>query len=423
MNEVGISGATQAPSLCGKRNEGNAQMIRTITRRAGLSLAAAFCIALPHAAMAQTKEPVKVGLISSKSGVFAQQGEEVIRAVRFAIEEANAKGGIDGRKVEVQEADDEGTPEAGRRGAERLAREGYNLLIGSIPSSISLALAPNLERWDAAYFVVASKSDKITGDTCRARSFRTNHSDAMDIAMIGEWAKDFAEGTYASIGADYVWGRDSSEAFAKAVKAQGKQVKLQLYAPLGTKDFSPYIAQLKEAKVDAIWVAEVGRDAIAFVKQAEEFGLIPQVKLIGHSLIVNFMIDATGKALEGTPGTTGYTPDIDTPKNKAFVAAWKAKFNRLPTDNEGQGYNGAQVMFEGVAKARSAKPADVAKALSGATIETIYGSNLMRKEDNQFVLPNFAGRAKVVDGVLRPVIEKIFAAASMPGPSPLCKME
>lgn len=391
-----------------------------LTRRA--LAVVALCAAVPFAALAQGKDPVRVGLVSSKSGVFAQQGEEVIRAIQFAIDEANAKGGVDGRKVEVQFADDEGTPDAGRRVAEKLARDGYNLLIGAIPSSISLALGSNLDRWDAAYFVVASKSDKITGDSCKARMFRTNHSDAMDIAMIGEWAKSFKDKTYASMAADYVWGRDSSESFAKSVKAQGKEVKLQLYAPLGTKDFSPFIAQLKEAKVDAIWVAETGRDAIAFVKQAQEFGLIPQTKLIGHSLILNFMIDATGKSLEGTPGTTGYTPDLDNPRNKAFVAAWKSKFNRLPTDNEGQAYNGAQVMFDGVKKAGSAKPADVAKALPGMTIDSIYGPVVMRAADNQLVLPNYVGRAKVVDGTLRPVIEQTFPPSLAPAASALCKV-
>ena len=396
-------------------------MMKTPLNRRALA-ALALCTALPLAAMAQAKDPVRVGLVSSKSGVFAQQGEEVIRAIQFAIDEANARGGVDGRKVEVQIADDEGTPDAGRRVAEKLARDGYNLLIGAIPSSISLALAPNLERWNAAYFVVASKSDKITGDTCKARVFRTNHSDAMDIAMIGEWAKGFKEKTYASLAADYVWGRDSAESFARSVKAQGKEVKLQLYAPLGTKDFSPFIAQLKEANVDAIWVAETGRDAIAFVKQAQEFGLIPKTKLIGHALILNFMINATDKSLEGTPGTTGYTPDLDNARNKAFVASWKAKFNRLPTDNEGQAYNGAQVMFEGVRKSGSARPADVAKALPGATIDSIYGPVTMRAADNQLVLPNFVGRAKVVDGVLRPVIEQTFAPALMPAASPLCKI-
>lgn len=384
--------------------------------------ALALSATLPLCALAQGKEPVKVGLVSSKSGVFAQQGEEVIRAIRFSIDEANAAGGIDGRKIEVQEADDEGTPDAGRRVAEKLARDGYNLLIGGIPSSISLALAQNLDRWDAAYFIVASKSDKLTGDTCKPRSFRTNHSDAMDIAMINEMAKGLKEKSFAVLAADYVWGRDSGESFKKAAESAGKSVPLSLYVPVGTKDFSPYIAQLKASNVEAIWVAEVGRDAIAFVKQAQEFGLIPAKKLIGHSLILNFMINATGDALKDTLGTTSYTPEIDTPRSKAFVAAWKAKFNRLPTDNEAQAYNGAQVMFEGVRKAGSVKPADVSKALRGAQLDTIYGSVTMRAADNQLVIPNYMGRAKTVDGVLRPVIEQTFPPSLTPPPSPLCKM-
>lgn len=387
-----------------------------------LGAAGTLCALMTPGVQAQDKEPVRVGLVSSKSGVFAQHGEEAIRAIQFAIDEANARGGIDGRKVEVQIADDEGTPDVGRRVAEKLARDGHNLLIGAVPSSIALALGPNLERWDALYFVTFSKSDKITGDSCKARMFRTNHSDAMDIAMIGEWAKGFKEKTYASIAADYVWGRDSAESFAKAVKAQGKDVKLQLFAPLGTKDFSPFIAQLKEAKVDAIWVAETGRDGIAFIKQAAEFGLIPQTRLIGHSVVLNYMINGTDRLLEGTAGTSGYTPDIDNPRNKAFVAAWKARFNRLPTDNEGQAYNGAQVMFEGVRKAGSTKPADIAKALRGLGMDSIYGPVTMRAADNQLVLPNYVARAKVADGVLRPVIEQTFPPSLVPAASPLCKL-
>ena len=387
-----------------------------------LLASAALVTALPLSALAQGKEPVKVGLVSSKSGVFAEQGEEVMRAVKFAIEEANSKGGVDGRKVEVVEGDDESTPDAGRRVAEKMARDGYNLLIGAVPSSISLAIAQNLDRWDAAYFIQASKSDKLTGDTCKPRSFRTNHSDAMDIAMINEWAKKIKGNTFAVIAADYVWGRDSGESFKKAMEAQGKKVPLTLYVPMGTKDFSPYIAQLKAANVDGIWVAEIGRDAMAFVKQAGEFNLIPNTPLIGHALISNFIINATGKNLEGVPGNSGYAADLNNPRNKEFVAAWKAKFNRVPTDAEGQAYNGAQVMFDGVRLAKSVKPEEVSKALRGAELNTIYGKVTMRAADNQLMLPNYVGRVKMVDGALRPVIEDTYPASLTPPPSPLCKM-
>ena len=336
---------------------------------------------------------------------FAEQGEEVIRAVRFAVEEANARGGVDGRKVELAEGDDESTPDAGRRVAEKLARDGHKLLIGAIPSSISLAIAQNLERWDAAYFVQASKSDLLTGDSCNSRSIRTNHSDAMDIAMINEWAKNIKGNHFATLATDYVWGRDSAESFKKAVESQGKKVPLALYAPMGTKDFAPYIAQLKDAKVDAIWVAEIGRDQIAFLKQAQESKLIPGTSIIGHAMISNFVINATGKILEGVPGNLGYSPELDNPRNKDFVKSFKARFNRLPTDVEGQAYNGIQVMFEGVKLSRSVKPEEVTKALRGQTLDTLYGKAQLRAADNQLLLPNYVGRVKMVDGSLRQVID------------------
>ncbi len=381
-----------------------------------------FIASLPFTVSAQGKEPVKIGLLTSKSGTFAAQGEEIIRAIEFAIDEVNAKGGVDGRKVEAQIGDDEGTPEVGRRVAEKMAREGFNLLIGPVPSSISLTIAQNLDRWDAAYFAVASKSDKLTGDTCRSRSFHTTHSDAMDIAMIKEWSKSFKEKSFAIVAADYLWGHDSGEAFKKSAEAQGKTVPLSLYIPLGTKDFSPYIAQLKAANVDAIWVAEVGRDAIAFVKQAQEFGLIPAKRLLGHALILDFIIESTGSSLKDVAGTISYMPDIDTPRNKAFVSAWKAKFKRFPNSSEGQAYNGVQVLFEGVKKAGSIKPADVSKALRGAQFDSIYGKVTMRGQDNQLVMPNYVGRVKNVDGGLRAVTEVRFDPSLTPAPSPLCKM-
>src|SRR5690606_6827115 len=86
--------------------------------------------ALPLTAAAQDKEPLKIGMVTSKSGAFSTMGADVANGIRFAIDEANAKGGVDGRKIILAEGDDESTPDAGRRVAEKLAREGHNLLIG-----------------------------------------------------------------------------------------------------------------------------------------------------------------------------------------------------------------------------------------------------------------------------------------------------
>ncbi len=377
--------------------------------------------ALPLTAMAQAKDPVKIALVTSKSGGFSTMGADVANGIKFAVEEANAKGGVDGRKIILAEGDDESTPDAGRRVAEKLAREGHNLILGPITSSISLAISQNLARWDAAFIGTISKADRLTQDACNPRFIRSNHSDAMDLAMINEWVKGLPGNNFAIMAADYVWGQDSAKSFEAAVTAQGKKVTTKLFVPLGTKDYAPYIQQLKAANVDAIWVADVS-GAIAFTKQAADFGLIPKTPLIGHALLSNFVVKATGNALTNTPGNVGYTPDIDTPQSKAFAAAFKAKHNRLPSDTEGQAYNGAMVLFQGVTLAKSVKPEDVTKALRGAQVDTLYGKATVRAADNQMVIPNYVARVKVADGVLRPVIEQTYPATITPAASPLCKM-
>ena len=388
---------------------------------APLLLGAALMSGFTLPAAAQNKDPLRIALISSKSGPFATMGADVLSGVRFAVEEANAKGGIDGRQIIVSEGDDESTPDAGRRVAEKLVREGHKFIIGPITSGISLAISQNLGRWDAAFIGTISKADRLTTDACNPRFIRTNHSDAMDMAMIQTWLQDIQGEKFAILAADYVWGHDSAKLFEKVVTDKGKKVTLKLFAPLGTKDYAPYIQQLRAAEVDAIWFADVS-GAITFVKQAADFNLIPNTPLIGHALLSNFVIDATDKALDGVPGNVGFTPDIDTPQAKAFVQAFREKHNRFPTDTEGQAYNGAMVLFQGVAMADSVEPGPVMEALRGAEVESLYGTVKIRPEDNQLLIPNYMARVKMADGALRPVIETAYPASITPPPSPQCKM-
>lgn len=379
------------------------------------------CACVSFSSVAQEREPIRIGAVTSLSGVFAQQGEEALRGIEFAVKEANANGGIDGRQVEIETGDDESTPEAGRRVAEKLARNGNNLLIGAISSSISMTLSKSLDRWDALYFVTLSKADLLTEESCSPRMFRTNHSDNMDLAMMREWLPNMEEEKFGIIAADYTWGQDSAAFFEKTINQLGKEVEVSVFPPLGTTDFSPYIAQLTSADIDALWIALVGRDAIAFAKQAESYGLTSK-RFIGHAFIFNYLIEATGDAMEGVWGNIGYGPDIETTRNQNFVNAWKEEYGRLPTENEGQAYNGVQVIFEGIRLADSVEPEAIATALEGASLETVYGEAVMRAEDHQLIVPSYIGQVKEVDGKLRPVIEQSFSTDIYNGPSGACSL-
>ncbi|MGE4450842.1 ABC transporter substrate-binding protein [Castellaniella sp.] len=386
-----------------------------------ITLAVATCMG-GTSARAADKEPIKIGAVTSQSGVFAQQGEEVLRGIQFAVDEANANGGIDGRQVLIKTGDDESTPKEGLQASEKLARDGYKFLIGPIASSITMAIGQNLNRWDAMLVATVSKSDKITGDNCKPRMFRTNHSDAMDVAMFEEWMKDIPQKKFAIIAADYAWGHDSAKTFTDEAKVQGKEVALTLFPPLGTKDFAPYISQVKaDPTIDGLWVALVGSDLIAYAKQAQSFGLTSKTTL-GHAMIMNFAVNATGDAMKDIEGNMEYAAEIDTPRNAAFVKAWEAKFRRVPTDNEGSAYNGMTAIFAGVQKAGSVEPGKVSKALGDLTYETIYGPATMRAADHQLVIPNYVGEVKEDGGKLRPVLVRSFPASLVPAPSGECKM-
>jgi branched-chain amino acid transport system substrate-binding protein len=368
-------------------------------------------------------EPIKIGVPTSRTGTYAVLGDQVVRAIEFAAAEANAAGGVDGRKVEVKIADDEGNPDAGRRAGEKLALEGYKVLIGSISSAVGLALGTQLARWDALYVSVVNKSPKLTGESCNARMFRCNHSDDQDLAAAEVWLREQKEQNWSIIAADYLWGRGSASAFKATAQKLGKTVKSELYPPLGTTDFAPYITQLRAAGAGGLWVALSGSDAINFAKQARQFGLAEKMVVFGHNFVVPAVVKTVGKDALGIWGNLGYAPTIDTPRNKAFVAAWRARFNTDPTDYEGEAYAGMLTIFEAVKKAKSVQPAAVARAMNGLEVMTPFGPVAMRAADHQLEMPNYYGRVVEKGGVAQiEVVRALDAKIATPPPSKECRL-
>jgi branched-chain amino acid transport system substrate-binding protein len=373
---------------------------------------------------AASQEPIKIGVPTALSGTYAGLGSEALRAVQFAAEEANAKGGIDGRKVEIKALDSEAKPDVARKQAEKLALEGYNILTGTIASGEGLAMAPMLERWDAIYISTINKSDKLTGDSCVPRVFRVNKQDAQDAAVVRPWLKTRKEAKWAILAADIAWGRDSGRSFIEAAKVNNKTIVAEIYSPFGTNDFAPFIQQIKSSGAEGLWVALAGRDAINFANQAKEFGIFDKVFVAGVSFVTDANVKTLGAVAKGVWGIINYSSTLNTPENKAFVAAWKKKYNGdEPTNFEGETYIGMQIIFDAVHRAKSVKPMDLAKVLSGGTFDTVLGKLTIRAADHQIIAPNYFGYIGEQDGKLRPIITMTFSGDVVSGsPSGSCKM-
>jgi branched-chain amino acid transport system substrate-binding protein len=324
----------------------------------------------------------------------------------------------------LEYADTEGNPDAGRRAAEKLVRSGYRLLTGTISSAVGLAIGGQMEKWDALYISSINKSDRLTGEACNARVFRANHSDSMDMALIGPWLKSRPEREWGVMAADYAWGHDSADAFTASAIAAGKTIKIRLFAPLGTKDYAPYIQQIKDAGVGALWVAESGRDAVNFGIQAKQFKLFDSVFAVSQSFAVPSTIKGMGDLADGVWGIINYTSTLNTPGNKAFVAEWVKVYGKEPGNFEAETYVTMKALFAAVEKAHSVEPDAVAKALSDISFDVpFYGNVTMRAADHQLMLPNYIGRVARVNGELKPVVEvAVDAAHAIAPPSLACKM-
>ena len=374
---------------------------------------------------AVSQESIKIGVPTALTGTYAGLGNEAVRAVEFAAEEVNAKGGIAGRKVEVKILDTEAKPDVARKQAEKLALEGYNILTGTIASGEGLAMAPMLGRWDAIYVSTINKSDKLTGDSCVPRLFRVNKQDAQDAAVVKPWLATRKEGKWAILAADIAWGRDSGHSFVEAAKANKKDIVAEIYSPFGANDFAPFIQQIKSSGAEGLWVALAGRDAINFANQAKEYGIFDKVFVAGVSFVTDGNVKTLGAVSKGIWGIINYSSTLDTPQNKSFVAAWKKKYNGdEPTNFEGETYIGMQVIFQAIERAKSVKPADLAIVMSGGSFDTILGKLTIRAADHQIMAPNYFGYIGDQDGKLRPIITMTIPAdIATPPPTGTCKME
>ncbi len=373
------------------------------------------------AGAAQAAEPLRIGVPTDLSGPYATLGNQVMHAVNFAVDEANAKGGVDGHKVEIKSYDTEAKPALARRQAEKLVSEGYPILTGLISSGEGLAIAPLMERWGSIYISTINKADQLTGAKCEPNVFRVNTQSAMDAATVKPWLAKRKEKKWAIVAADIAWGRGSGKLFGEAVKSLGGKIVAELYTPATTNDFAPYIEQVKKSGAQGVWVVLAGRDAVNFAQQAKQFGLTDSITVAGVSFTTDGTVKTLGTAAKGIYGIINYSSTLDTPENKAFVKAWMTKHKSPPTNFEGETYMGMQVIFQSVKAAKSVKPLDVAKVMPGRTFDTIMGKLTMRAADHQLLKPNYFGVVELVDGVLRPVIKTTVSAKDV-APPVTCKM-
>jgi len=313
-----------------------------------------FCAALlvvalgPHAAVAQSPGPVKIGMLIELTGVFTRNGREALDGMRLYLDEIGNKAA--GRTLELIVEDMEGKPDVALTKARKLVeRDGVHMLAGIVSSGVGVAVAGYARDKKVPVIVNAdfgASSVTVPGPGLNPYIFRWSQSGTGPGSAAGDWAARTAGWKkVVSIASDYVGGVETNAAFARVFCGGGGHIVQELWPPLGTADFAPFITQI-DRSADAVVVFTPSADGLRFGRQYIEYGVkLPLMDLYAQ-ITDEGNLQQFGEPALGWYSAIHYTALIDTPENKRFVAAWEKKHHRVPFDNAADGWVGARAIVK-----------------------------------------------------------------------------
>jgi branched-chain amino acid transport system substrate-binding protein len=374
---------------------------RALSRRhllqAGAATAAATAVPTGWA-IAQAK-PLKVGLMLPYSGTFAQLGENITHAIEMLIAEKGGK--LAGRDIQLIKLDDESKPELGPQNADRLIkRDQVDVLIGTVHSGVQMAIHKAVSESGTLCIVPNAGAVGVTRALCVKNVFRASFSNwqpayGMGVALGKRGVKKAAWVTW-----DYAAGAESGAGFKEGLEANGGQVVQTLTLKFPETNFQPLLAQIPGLGVDAVGAFFAGGGAINFVKDYAAAGL--KVPLVGSGFLTEGVLAPQGAAAEGVETALHYGDGIDTPRNNAFRAAFKAKAGRDADVYAVQGYDSAQLLAVGLeaVKGKIEDEANLYKAMREAKLDSPRGPISFSKSQevvqNIYLRKATGGQNKVV---------------------------
>ena len=306
-----------------------------------LSASALGTLATP-AILRADNAPIRIGLMTPLSGVVAAGGREIAEGFNLFWEERGHE--IAGRKVEIITEDDAGNPDTALQKARRLVeQEKVDFLFGNLLANTGLAVANYVKDNGTPYFIPVIAADDLTQRQRIRNVIRVAGYTASQMSRpLADWALKQGYKRVATIGQDYSFGHEQCAGFAQVFSEGGGEIVAQLWNPLNTADFSPYIGQLASMNLDAVFAMELGADATRFLKQYSDFGLKGNLPLLGaQNFTDQSVIRTMGDECEGIISSAHFAEGSENPETRKFVQDYTKKFGKMPSLYGFSHYSGA----------------------------------------------------------------------------------
>jgi branched-chain amino acid transport system substrate-binding protein len=336
-----------------------------ISRRALLGAGAAIGVMPSWRALAQSSEPLRIGFLTVKTGPLAAGGAQQEEGAALFLKERN--GMIGGHKVELITKDTAGNPATAKtRTQELIEREKAHVIIGPLATNEALAIDG---------YIRDQKVPLITTTSSATVDLKTRPANPWVLHAFGTAPQvTYALGDYAAktlgykrvaiVAEDFTYGHEGAGGFQLAFEAAGGKIVQKLWPPLNAPEYGPYLAQIKR-DVDAVYMGFAGGNPIRFLRQYAEVGLKGKVAVLANTTSTDEgILKVMGDEAVDVVSAGWYAAGLETPDNKAFVAAINADYKHDPGFYTAGPYT-ALLMIEEALKTFKGKPGDEEGLLKG----------------------------------------------------------
>jgi branched-chain amino acid transport system substrate-binding protein len=346
-----------------------------------VTIAATILAILAPSAFAQTAtDPIVIGASTPLTGSVSHFGQHARWGAELAIAEANAKGGVLGRKIEIDFQDNRCNPaEAVKSVTQMLATKKYVAIFDGLCSSVALAIMPLVERAGVPFIVANASATSIAeksgvgGNKC---TFKVNPTDASMLdALVGWLDKAGKAGNIAYLGEDTDYGRAGSAGLEAALKKRNQKLVMVDYYQKGAADFTSVLTKIKAKKPGLLALYAIDADFVNTIRQWYSLG--GGIPLTGRVLVdqVPKEIMASG-FLDGTTSVQPYDPSVDTAANKAFVEAFTKKYNEAPMLISFESYETINILIDAIRRSGDASPAAIRDALTSTKYKSMLDTTI-----------------------------------------------
>jgi len=346
-------------------------------------------------------EPIRIGDINSYSGMAAFT-VPYRNGAHLAIEEINAAGGVLGRPLELVSRDDNGKPDDALRAANELVFNAkVAALTGTFFSHIGLAVSDFAKQNKVLFVAPEALTDALTWQRGNHYTFRVRSSTYMQAAMLVEQAAKLPAKRWAVIAPNYEFGHSVADTFKALLSKKRPDVQFvaEQYTTLGKIDAGAALQVLEAAKPDALFNATFGPDLVRLVREGNDRGFFKGKSVVS---VMTGQPDFLDPLKDEAPVgwiVTGYAWDqINTPEHKAFLDAYRKRFNDYPRAGSLSGYTTMKALAAAIRKAGSTDTEKMISALEGLRIVSPLGPIVFRAIDHQSTMGMDVGKIGLKDG-------------------------